>query len=102
DEIGGADVVEGLVAWVASTGHARDYGRIVRAPAQMRAPVEATRETEADVLSGVASPRELVEQAERAMLEVAHDERQKAIRSIAEVLHEETDRLHHRSNQKDR
>ena len=34
------------------------------------------------------------------MLEVAHDERQKAIRSIAEVLHEETDRLHHRSNQK--
>ncbi len=34
------------------------------------------------------------------MLEVAHDERRRAIRSIAEVLHEETDRLHHRSIQK--
>ena len=100
DEIGGADVVEELVAWVPSTGHARDYGRIVREQAQMRALLDATREIQADVLNRSASPRELVEQAERAMLEVAHDERQKAIRSIAEVLHEETDRLHHRSNQK--
>ena len=100
DEIGGADVVEELVAWVPSTGHARDYGRIVREQAQMRALLDATREIQADVMNRVASPRELVEQAERAMLEVAHDERQKAIRSIAEVLHEETDRLHLRSNQK--
>jgi replicative DNA helicase len=100
EEIGGADVVEELVAWVPATGHARDYGRIVREQAQMRALLEATRGIQADVLARTASPRELVEQAERAMLEVAHDERQKAIRSIAEVLHEETDRLHHRSNQK--
>ena len=34
------------------------------------------------------------------MLEVAHDERRRAIRPISELLHEETDRLHHRSNQK--
>ncbi len=100
EDVGGADVVEELVAWVPSTGHARDYGRIVREQAQMRALLEATREIQADVLARTASPRELVEQAERAMLEVAHDERQKAIRPIAEVLHEETDRLHHRSNQK--
>ncbi len=100
EEVGGADVVEELVAWVPATGHARDYGRIVREQAQMRALLEATREIQADVLARTASPRELVEQAERAMLEVAHDERQKAIRPIAEVLHEETDRLHHRSNQK--
>ncbi|MDE3132724.1 MAG: replicative DNA helicase, partial [Acidobacteriota bacterium] len=100
DEIGGADVVEELVAWVPATGHARDYGRIVREQAQMRALLDATREIQADVLNRAASPRELVEQAERAMLDVAHDERQKAIRSIAEVLHEETDRLHYRSKQK--
>ena len=29
-----------------------------------------------------------------AMLEVAHDDRQKKIRSIADILHEETDKLH--------
>jgi replicative DNA helicase len=100
DEIGGSDVVEELVAWVPATGHARDYGRIVREQAQMRALLDATREIQTDVMNRAGTPRELVEQAERAMLEVAHDERQKAIRSIAEVLHEETDRLHHRSNQK--
>ena len=51
EEIGGADVVEELVAWVPSTGHARDYGRIVREQAQMRALLEATRGIEADVLA---------------------------------------------------
>ncbi len=44
EEIGGADVVEELVAWVPAAGHARDYGRIVREQAQMRALLEATRE----------------------------------------------------------
>ncbi|MGZ4172703.1 MAG: replicative DNA helicase, partial [Solirubrobacteraceae bacterium] len=36
----------------------------------------------------------LVERAERSMLEIAHDDRQKKIRSIADILHEETDKLH--------
>jgi replicative DNA helicase len=100
DEIGGADVVEELVGWVPATGHARDYGRIVREQAQMRALLDATREIQSDVIGRTGSPRELIEQAERAMLEVAHDDRQKTIRAIGDVLHEETDRLHHRSNQK--
>ncbi len=100
DEIGGPGMVEELVAWVPATGHAREYGRIVHEQAQMRALLDATREIQAGVIGRAASPRELVEQAERAMLEVAHDERQKAIRPISEVLDEETDRLHHRSNQK--
>jgi replicative DNA helicase len=85
DEIGGSDVVEELVAWVPSTGHARDYGRIVREQAQMRALLNATREIQSDVVNRTGTPRELTEQAERAMLD---------------VVHEETDRLHHRSKQK--
>jgi len=100
DELGGPDVVEELVAWVPATGHARDYGRIVREQSQLRALLDATRDIQAGVMGRVGTPRELVEQAERAMLEVAHDDRQKAIRAIGDVLQEETDRLHHRSNQK--
>src|ERR1700749_4548461 len=68
DEIGGADVVEELVAWVPATGHARDYGRIVREQSQMRALLNATREIQNDVVNRTGSPRELIEQAERAML----------------------------------
>ena len=46
------------------------------------------------MLSREAPPRDLVERAERSVLEVAHDDRQKKIRSIADVLDEETDKLH--------
>ncbi|HTW11875.1 MAG TPA: replicative DNA helicase [Solirubrobacteraceae bacterium] len=96
-EIGGPDVIEELAAWVPATGHARDYGRIVREQAQLRALLSATREIQADVMGRVASPRELVEQAERAMLEVAHDERQRSIRAVGDVLHEEVERLSKRA-----
>ncbi|MGC9220236.1 MAG: replicative DNA helicase [Solirubrobacteraceae bacterium] len=100
ESFGGPGVVEELVGWVPASGHARDYGRIVREQAQMRALLDATQEIRTGVLGRVAPPRELLEQAERAMLEVAHDERQKSIRAISDILQEETDRLHHRSNQK--
>lgn len=100
DEMGGPDVVEELAAWVPATGHARDYGRIVREQAQMRALLAATREIQADVMNRTASPRELMEQAERAMLEVADDERQRSIRSVGDVLHEEIERLQIRTTAK--
>ncbi len=100
DEIGGPDAIEELAAWVPATGHARDYGRIVREQAQLRALLAATREIQADVRNRTASARELVEQAERAMLEVAHDERQRSIRAVSDVLHEEVERLQKRSTEK--
>src|SRR5207247_2170324 len=40
------------------------------------------------------APRDLVERAEKTMLEVARDDRQKDFRKIEEVLHEELDKLH--------
>jgi replicative DNA helicase len=97
DEIGGPEVIEELSAWVPATGNAREYGRIVREHAQMRALLTATYEIQAGVLGREAPARDLVERAERAMLEVAHDDRQKKIRTIEEILDEETDRLHNRS-----
>jgi len=97
DVIGGPDAIEELASWVPATGNAREYGRIVREAAQMRSLLKATYEIQAGVLSREAPPRDLIERAERAVLEVAQDDRQKGIRSIADVLHEETDRLHHRS-----
>src|SRR3981081_802453 len=94
DDIGGPDAIEELAGWVPAAGHARDYGRIVRDHSQMRALLTASYEIQASVLSRDAPARELVEQAERAMLEVATDDRQKKIPAIADILHEETDKLH--------
>src|SRR5437763_3460470 len=94
EEVGGPAVIEELAGWVPSAGHARDYGQIVREKAQMRALLNASYEIQASVLSPDAPARDLVERAERTMLEIAHDDRQKKIRSVADILHEETDKLH--------
>ena len=94
EEVGGTEGIEELAGWVPAAGHAREYGRIVRDDAQKRALLTASYEIQASVLGHEAPARELVERAERMMLEVAHDDRQKRIRAIADILHEETDKLH--------
>src|SRR5947199_5864852 len=94
DEVGGAEAIDELAGWVPAAGHAREYGRIVRDNSQMRALLHASYEIQTSVLSREAPARDLVERAERSMLEVAHDDRQKKIRTIADILDEETDKLH--------
>jgi replicative DNA helicase len=94
DEVGGPEAIDELAGWVPAAGHARDYGRIVRDNAQMRALLTASYEIQTSVISREAPARDLVERAERAMLEVAHDDRQKRIRPIGDILQEETDKLH--------
>src|SRR5690348_15303932 len=97
EEVGGPAAIDELTGWVPAAGHAREYGRIVRENAQMRALLTASYEIQASVLSRDAPARDLLERAERSMLEVAHDDSQKKIRTISDILGEETDRLHHLS-----
>src|SRR3982074_752350 len=59
-----------------------------------RRQLKASYETQESGLAHEAPPRELVELAEKAMLEVARDDRQQDFRAIEEVLHEELDKLH--------
>ncbi len=94
EEVGGAEVIDELAGWVPAAGHAREYGRIVRDNAQLRALLTTSYEIQASVLTREAPARDLVERAERSVLEVAHDDRQKKIRSIGDILDEETDKLH--------
>jgi replicative DNA helicase len=94
EEIGGPEAIDELAGWVPAAGHAREYGRIVRDNAQLRELLRTSYDIQASVLSREAPARELVEQAERAVLEVAHDDRQKKFRAISEILVQETDKLH--------
>jgi replicative DNA helicase len=94
DDVGGPSAIDELSGWVPAAGHAREYGRIVHDNFKLRALLTASYEIQASVLSREAPARELVEQAERSVLEVATDDRQKKIRSIGDILHEETDKLH--------
>ena len=94
DQVGGPAAIDELSGWVPAAGHAREYGQIVHDTAKLRDLLTASYEIQASVLAREAPARELIELAERSVLEVATDERQKKIRSIREILDEETDKLH--------
>ena len=94
EEVGGIATVDELTGVVPAAGHARRYAQIVRENALLRRLLASAYEIQASVLDHHAPPRELVEQAEKAMLEVARDDRKQDFRTIEDVLHEELDKLH--------
>src|ERR687894_81122 len=77
EQAGGKAAIDELTGGVPGLGGIRRYAQIVREHALMRRLLSTTYEIQASVLNHSAAPRELVEQAERAMLEVAHDDLQK-------------------------
>ena len=100
DQVGGPAAVDELTGVVPAAGHVRRYAQIVRENALLRRLLAASYDIQSNVMAHQAPPRELVEQAEKAMLEVARDDRQQDFRSIEDVLHEELDKLHRLSLEK--
>jgi replicative DNA helicase len=94
EDVGGQAAVDELTGVVPAAGHARRYAQIVRENALLRRLLSASYEIQESVLGHEAAPRDLVERAERTMLEVARDDRQQDFREIGEVLHDELDKLH--------
>jgi replicative DNA helicase len=99
EDVGGAAMVDALAGAAPAAGNVREYARIVHNNALLRRLLTTTQQIQANVYNHEAPPRELVEWAERDILEVAHDDRQKDFRSVAEVLHDEVDKLHRLSIQ---
>jgi replicative DNA helicase len=100
ERIGGPAAIDELPGWVPAAGHAREYGEIVHDDAKLRELLHASYAIQESVHSRSADPRELIEQAERSVLNVSTDERQKKIRSIREILHDETSKLEKLSRSK--
>ncbi|HVW17968.1 MAG TPA: replicative DNA helicase [Solirubrobacteraceae bacterium] len=92
DEVGGAAAVDVLAGAVPAAGNARRYAQIVRDHALMRRLLTTTYEIQAQVLNNAAAPHEIVEQAERRMFEVAHDDRAKDFQNVGTVLFTEIDK----------
>lgn len=93
DSVGGAAAVELLAGSVPALGNVRQYARIVRENAMLRRLLIASYEIQERVHGHEALPRELVDQAERLILEVAHEDSSKDFKSIENVLDEELDKL---------
>src|ERR1700728_257887 len=94
ERAGGDDAVETLAGAVPNVANLRHYAQIVRDTALLRRLLRATYDIHASVLDRREPEREVVERAERAVLEVAHDETKQDFRTIESVLHSELDKLH--------
>jgi replicative DNA helicase len=90
---GGRAAIDLLASSVPAVGHVRQYARIVRENAMLRRLLRASYEIQARVHSHDAPPRELVDIAERSILEVAHEDSRKDFRAINDVLDVEITKL---------
>jgi replicative DNA helicase len=99
DGIGGEAFVHRLAGPVPAAANVQHYAHIVKDNALLRRLMTTSYEIQASVINHEGEPRDLVERAERAMLEVAHDDKQKDFRQIHEVLDAELDKLHRLSKE---
>jgi replicative DNA helicase len=93
DAVGGRAAIDLLAGSVPAVGNVRQYARIVRDNAMLRRLLHASYEIQARVHSHEALPRELVDMAERAILEVAHEDSRKDFVAIHALLSSELDKL---------
>src|SRR4051794_10848846 len=93
DAAGGKAYVYQLASSVPTAGNARYYAGIVKEEALMRRLLTFSQRVQARVAESKGEPRQLVEDAERQLFEVAHTERTSDFRSLEDVLHEQIDRL---------
>src|SRR5215216_3883517 len=93
DDVGGRATVDLLAGSGPAVGNVRQYARIVRENAMLRRLLHAAYDIQAKVHSHEAPPRELVDIAERTILEVAHEDSRKDFRPVHDVLFAEIDKL---------
>jgi replicative DNA helicase len=93
EEAGGKDVVATLPSLVPAAGHARHYAEIVKQHALLRRLLGAAQQIQQSVHGREAEPKQLAEQAERLLFNVAHAEHATDFEQLREILHREIDKL---------
>jgi replicative DNA helicase len=90
---GGKAYVYQLASGVPTAGNARHYAKLVKDQALLRRLLKLSQRIQANVSDSRGEPKQLVENAEREMFEVAHTDRAGDFLSLEDVLHEQVDRL---------
>ncbi len=93
EKVGGKDVVASLAAKVPAPGSAKHYGQIVKQNALLRRLDAVAKQIQASVAGREGDAAAMVEQAERALFQVAHEEQAADFREIGAILAEEIDKL---------
>jgi replicative DNA helicase len=93
EKAGGRHYVSELAASVAAVGNAAHHARIVQENSLLRRLLGAGQQIQESVRERAGEPRQLAEDAERMLFEVAHEEQASDFRRNNEILHDEVDRL---------
>jgi replicative DNA helicase len=93
EKAGDRHYVSELAASVAAVGNAAHHARIVQEKSLLRRLLGAGQRIQEWVRDGDGEPRQLAEDAERLLFEVAHEEQASDFRRVDEILHDEVDRL---------
>jgi replicative DNA helicase len=93
DDVGGKDEVATLASTTPAPGNARHYAHIVKQNALLRRLLGAAQTIQQSVHEREGEPESLVEDAERLLFRVAHEDRASDFRNVAEILEIEIDRL---------
>jgi replicative DNA helicase len=100
EEVGGPAAIDELAGWVPAAGHAREYGRIVRDNALLRALLRATYEIQSQVADRRSGGEELIEEAERLIFALRGHEVLARQRLLEQAVTEELERLEQAANDK--
>ena len=93
DDAGGKDFVSTLASTVPAAGNARHYAQIVKENSLLRRLLGAAQEIQTAVHERRGEPDQLLEDAERLLFRVAYEERAGDFRQLADVLHDEIEKL---------
>jgi replicative DNA helicase len=93
EEIGGSELIYGLASTTAVPGNAGHYAQIVRQNALLRRLLTASQQIQSSIHGREAEPRDLVEQAESLLFNVARDDQASEFSSLGDILVHETERL---------
>jgi replicative DNA helicase len=93
DDAGGKDNLQTLASTVPAPGNARHYAQIVKQNALLRRLLGAAQTIQQSVHERDGEPEALVEDAERLLFRVAHEDRASDFRNMGEILEQEIDRL---------
>ncbi len=93
EKAGDRHYVSELAASVAAIGNADHHARIVQENSLLRRLIGAGQQIQEWVRGREHEPRQLAEDAEKLLFEVAHEEQASDFRRIDEILHDEVDRL---------
>ena len=92
EDAGGAESIEELVTAVPAVGNLRRYAEIVRETAHLRRLLDASYQIQSQVLTREGEPQEIIDTAEKTILEIRMGEGGQDFRKVGDVLHQELKR----------